>query len=313
VQIPEIHALNPQVYAPGPRLAELPTFRGLEVHPQKMPAGPAGKGPKPPKPPSILDDKKAIGIPGAGGGGGKAEDELMLDAEDEPSSVDKIMMFAKMDLPPKFLENEANQRLEDDFTDDFKMTTDMEEPSAVHNSIDPSVGAPSASGPAASKPAPANKVSKQASIGQVTRQGTRKGQSGAVSSSNSVNNSSVGSNGSKGSGKKGTTPGPTVIKVVKKPPIAAVPPVEKVPLLPEATQTMELELKKPVPIVHGPKDKIPNFFETTEFLKQVRQPHLWTSDGRFESGHGQGGPPAAQAAESGKSLGEKASELGLWS
>jgi hypothetical protein len=286
LKVPEITALDPEAYAPGPELSNsLPAYQGLKAPYQKMPAGPAGKGPKPPKPPSILDDKKAIRIPGSTG---KAEEELTVEAEEDATGADKvrIMMFAKMDLPAKFLEEDTNQD-EEPAPDELKFTVDIGEDLPQLPEIDGGAKTPSAKSSKASSPS--------------SRPGGRhKGVSAPGAKAGKAAGGSKHKGAPTGAGSKTAT-----MKRADRGAASVLPMDQGVDL----STTVEIELKKPAAIKHGPKDKVTNFFETGEFLANVRMPHEWVDEPskRPNSAGMTGGGMAKQ-----KTLGEKAADLGLW-
>merc|ERR1719502_199622 len=107
---PSIADVNIEAYAPPDNKGPEEDFSGYTISYVKMEGGSAGKGPKPPQPPSIADDKTQVfkTVPGSSEevsntGGLAIEDE----AEDESSSVERVMMFAKMDPAEKFLGGDA--------------------------------------------------------------------------------------------------------------------------------------------------------------------------------------------------------------
>jgi hypothetical protein len=307
LQRPDIPPLDPALYAPSDNVKHLPPFKGLEAHPQKILAGPAGKGPKPPKPPSILDDKKATGIPGT-----KAEEELMLDQEeDNGGGVDKIMMFAKMDLPPRFQEEDLG-RMDDGADgagpDDFKLSSDLEDPTA------PPLGGPDLGGGGKSvvsmgskttkNPLPQSRISVRQKPGSHGHAATI-GAHGRMSQHHTKRVSTAAS-------------GKTMRKVTNVTSASGVNNANGAPDRQSVLSLTELELKHPDPIRHGPKDKAPNFFETNEFLANVRMPHEWVDEGSFISGNSGAKESPTGSPETGGLLtrqvtvAEKAAELGLW-
>ena len=94
---PNVPDIDINIYAlPGhlrPQFHE--DFKSHTTDISKHPGGAAGQGPAPPEPPTMdTQDEPTISIPDEDGG------EVVGDEEE---TTDKIMMFAKMDVPGQYL------------------------------------------------------------------------------------------------------------------------------------------------------------------------------------------------------------------